>query len=258
MDFFDDVPASAGLFLDPDGTPKDVGTSSATPISHARTSGSRTSARRASTAEPIADALVETVQRPPVSPTANNVWRPGLMTRRDLRTYEAPERAPTLVSYRGLDVYGMGPPSSGGSTVGEALNILEGYPLASETRERQLHLFLEASRYSFADRGAYLGDEDYVDVPLRGLLSDAFAATRRALIKETAAPGAVPPGDPWPFDGALALLLAGASADHEGLSTTHLSVSDRWGTSSRTRSRSSRPAAPGSSSPAGGSCSTTS
>ena len=85
----------------------------------------------------------------------------------------------------------MGPPSSGGSTVGEALNILEGYPLATETRERQLHLFLEASRYSFADRGAYLGDEDYVDVPLRGLLSDGFAATRRALITETAAPGAV-------------------------------------------------------------------
>jgi gamma-glutamyltranspeptidase / glutathione hydrolase len=229
VDFFDDVPASAALFLDPDGTPKDVGTVFRNPdlarayerIAHFGAKGFYSGA--------IADALVETVQSPPVAPTANHVWRPGLMTMRDLHTYVAPERAPTRVSYRGLDVYGMGPPSSGGSAVGEALNILEGYSLATETRERQLHLFLEASRYAFADRGAYLGDADFVRVPLRGLLSDGFAATRRALIKETAAAGAVAAGDPWPFEDALGLLLAGASADHEGLSTTHLSVSDRWG-----------------------------
>ena len=57
------------------------------------------------------------------------------MKMRDLHTYVAPERTPTHVNYRGLDVYGMGPPSSGGSTVGEALNILEGYDLAPMTRE---------------------------------------------------------------------------------------------------------------------------
>jgi gamma-glutamyltranspeptidase / glutathione hydrolase len=230
VDFFDDVPASAALFLDPDGTPKDVGTvfrnaDLARAYERIAKLGAKGFYRGA-----IADALVETVQTPPVAPTANHVWRPGLMTMRDLHTYVAPERAPTWMSYRGLDVYGMGPPSSGGSTVGEALNILEGYPLATETRERQLHLFLEASRYSFADRGAYLGDADYVRVPLRGLLSDGFAATRRALIAETAAaPGAVAAGDPWPFEDAVRLLLAGASVDQEGPSTTHLSVSDRWG-----------------------------
>ena len=59
---------------------------------------------------------------------ANHVWRPGVMTARDLRGYTRSSAPPTQVSYRGLDVYGMGPPSSGGSTVGEALNILEGYP----------------------------------------------------------------------------------------------------------------------------------
>jgi gamma-glutamyltranspeptidase / glutathione hydrolase len=229
VDFFDDVPASAALFLDPDGTPKDVGTvfrnaDLARAYERIAKLGANGFYRGA-----IADALVETVQTPPVAPTANHVWRPGLMTMRDLHTYVAPERAPTWMSYRGLDVYGMGPPSSGGSTVGEALNILEGYPLATETRERQLHLFLEASRYSFADRGAYLGDADYVRVPLRGLLSDGFAATRRSLITETAAPGAVAAGDPWPFEDAVRLLLAGASVDQEGPSTTHLSVSDRWG-----------------------------
>ena len=228
-DFFDDIPASAALFLDPDGTPKDVGTIFRNP-DLARTYeriarlGAKGFYRGA-----VADALVETVQSPPVAPTANHVWRAGSMTMRDLHTYVAPERAPTRISYRGLDVYGMGPPSSGGSTVGGALNILEGYPLPTETRERRFHLFLEASRYSFADRGAYLGDEDFVDVPLQGLLSDGFAATRRALITETAAPGAVPPGNPWPFDTAVGLLLAGAGADQEGESTTHLSVSDRRG-----------------------------
>ena len=228
-DWFDDVPASAALFLDPDGTPRDVGTVFRNPdlarayerIGHLGAKGFYRGA--------IADALTETVQHPPVAPTANHVWRSGLMTMRDLHTYVAPEREPTQIGYRGLDVWGMGPPSSGGSTVGEALNILEGYPLATQTRERQLHLFLEASRFSFADRSAYLGDPDFVDVPLRGLLSDGFAATRRALIMETAATSPVAAGDPWPFNGSLGTLLAGAATDVEPTSTTHLSVSDRFG-----------------------------
>ena len=228
-DWFDDVPASAAIFLDPDGTPKDVGTVFRNPdlarayerIAHLGEKGFYRGA--------IADALTEAVQHPPVAPTANHVWRSGLMAMRDLHGYVAPEREPTRVGYRGLDVWGMGPPSSGGSTVGEALNILEGYPLATATRERQLHLFLEASRFSFADRGAYLGDPDYVDVPLQGLLSDGFAATRRALITETAATSPVAAGNPWPFNGSLGTLLATAATDVEPTSTTHISTSDRFG-----------------------------
>ena len=214
-DWFDDIPASAALFLDPDGTPRDVGTVFTNPalaatyerLAHLGAKGFYRGA--------IADALVETVQHPVVSPTANHVWRPGVMTMRDLHTYEAPERAPTHVNYRGLDVYSMGPPSSGGSTVGEALNILEGYNLSSMTREAALHYYLEASRYSFADRNRYLADPAYFDVPLSGLLSKDYAATRRSLIKETAAPGAVPPGDPDPYEGAE--------------TTTHLTTSDTSG-----------------------------
>ncbi len=102
------------------------------------------------------------------------------MKMRDVRGYAAPERAPVRVGYRGLDVYGMGPPSSGGSTVGEALNILEGFSLGAGRSTQALHLFLEASRFSFADRNAYLADPDFFDVPLDGLLSDGFAAERRA------------------------------------------------------------------------------
>jgi gamma-glutamyltranspeptidase/glutathione hydrolase len=214
-DWFDDVPASAALFLDPDGTPRDVGTVFTNPAlakTYERIAdlGAKGFYRGA-----VADALVETVQHPPVTPTANHVWRSGVMKMRDLQTYAAPERAPTHVDYRGLDVYSMGPPSSGGSTVGEALNILEGYDLSSMTRERALHYYLEASRYSFADRNAYLADPAYFDVPLEGLLSEKYAATRRALITETAAPGAVPPGDPYPYEGAE--------------TTTHLTTSDKSG-----------------------------
>jgi gamma-glutamyltranspeptidase / glutathione hydrolase len=227
LDFFDDIPATAALFLDPDGTPRDVGSVFRNPdlaqtYERIAKLGAKGFYRGA-----VADALVETVQNPPVSPTANHIWRPGVMTMRDLHTYIAPERAPTHVSYRGLDVYGMGPPSSGGSTVSEALNILEGYPLATFTREETLHFFLEASRFSFADRGAYLGDSDFVEVPLAGLLSDAFAATRRALITGTAATSPVAPGNPWPFD-----VAAQVTAEETRIgTTTHITTADRWGNS---------------------------
>ena len=224
VDYFDDVPATAALFLDPDGTPRDVGSVFTNPelaatyerIAHLGPKGFYRGA--------VADALVNTVQHPVISPTANHTWRPGVMGMRDLHTYVASERAPTHVNYRGLDVYSMGPPSSGGSTVGEALNILEGYPLSSMTRVDALHYYLEASRYSFADRNAYLADPDYFAVPLTGLLSKDYAATRRALITTTAAPGAVPPGNPYPYNTGEAAATALQSE-----TTTHLTTSDRWG-----------------------------
>ena len=222
--WFDDIPATAALFLDPDGTPHDVGTVFRNPdlarayerIAHLGPKGLYRGA--------IADAIVDTVQHPNPAPTADHVWRPGVMTMRDLHTYAAPEREPTHVSYRGVDVYSMGPPSSGGSTVGEALNILEGYDLASMTREQAFHYFLEASRYSFADRNAYLADPAYFDVPLSGLLSKDYAATRRALITATAATSPVAPGDPHPF---VALQASATATQSE--TTTHLVTSDKWG-----------------------------
>jgi gamma-glutamyltranspeptidase/glutathione hydrolase len=214
VDFFDDITSTRAVYLEADGTPYDVGETFRNPDM------ARAYARIAQLGPKgfyrgdIADAMVEAVQNPPLTPDANHVWRRGLMTMRDVQGYVALERAPTRVGYRGLDVYSMGPPSSGGSTVGEALNILEGYDLATMERERALHFYLEASAFSFADRNAYLGDSAFVDVPLRGLLSDSFAAERRALIGERAATKPVPPGDP---------------SDNEGTSTTHLTVADRWG-----------------------------
>ncbi len=160
----------------------------------------------------IARAIVDAVRQPPVNAGVTDV-RAGLMAAADLAAYRAPVRPPTHVTYRGLDVFGMGPPSSGGSTVGEALNILEGFDLARLDRVQALHLYLEASALAFADRNQYLADADFVAVPLAGLLSDSFAAERRALIGPvTGVP--YPPGDP---------------TDNSGPSTTHLTVSDRWG-----------------------------
>jgi gamma-glutamyltranspeptidase/glutathione hydrolase len=226
LDFFDDIPSTSELYLDADGTPLDPGTV------FRNTDLARTYERIAERGAKgfyrglVADAIVKAVQTPPVAPGANHVWRAGLMTERDVKKYEAPERPPTRIEYRGLDAYGMGPPSSGGSTDGEALNILEGYELDSAGRTQALHLFLEASRFSFADRGAYLADPDYFDVPLRGLLSDEFAGERRALIDpDQAAQSPVAPGDPYPHNTAG---LAAATATTGG-GTTHVTVSDRAG-----------------------------
>jgi gamma-glutamyltranspeptidase / glutathione hydrolase len=229
VDYFDDIPATAALYLDPDGTPHDVGTVFRNPDlagTYARIAqlGAKGFYRGV-----VASRLVDAVQHPAVSPTANHTWRPGLLTMRDLHTYAAPERDPTHLTYRGLDVYGMGPPSSGGSTVGEALNILEGYPLSTMTREAALHSFLEASRYSFADRGAYLADPAYFDVPLTGLLSDGFATTRRALITGTAATSPVAPGDPYPFNGGGSASAHASTSETRAGTTTHITTADRSG-----------------------------
>jgi gamma-glutamyltranspeptidase/glutathione hydrolase len=230
LDYFDDVPSTQALYLDPDGTPRDVGTVLRNPdlartyqrITHLGAKGFYGGA--------VADAMVEAVQHPPVAADANHTWRPGMMTIRDVKAYVAPERAPTRVGYRGLDVYGMGPPSSGGSTVGEALNILEGFDLDPADRTRALHDYLEASRFSFADRNAYLADPDFFDVPLTGLLSDGFAAERRALIDpQRAATSPVPPGDPYPYNAGGAGTARAAATVTRAETTTHLTVSDRAG-----------------------------
>jgi gamma-glutamyltranspeptidase / glutathione hydrolase len=178
----------------------------------------------------LAQDIVRTVQDPPVRRHSPLVVRPGLLELSDLAAYEAPLRAPTHVSYRGLDVYGMAPPSSGGSTVGEALNILEARPGGPFSTTQTLHGYLEASALAFADRNRYVGDPAFVDVPLEELLSDQFAAERACLISPTraltkpVAPG-VPDGD---YDDACATAAVGSEGT-DGQSTTHLTTADRWG-----------------------------
>src|SRR3954471_3419467 len=224
---FGDFPATAGLYLDRDGTPRDVGSTIRNP-GLARTY--RLLARDGADAfyhGRLARAIVNAVRRPPERTGAARVVRPGVMTLSDLARYRTHDRVPTSVGYRGLTVTGMGPPSSGGSTVGEALNILERFPLGSLPRDQATFDYLEASRLAFADRGAWVGDQAFFHVPLRGLLSDSFAAERAPLIAARAPAGAVPASHPTD-NAPPAPADTSASAARVG-STTNMTVTDSAG-----------------------------
>ncbi|GHG26481.1 gamma-glutamyltransferase [Streptomyces zaomyceticus] len=178
---------------------------------------------------PIARDIVNTVRTPPVREGATRKVRAGDLTERDLAAYRTESRRPTKVSYRGLDVYGMAPSSSGGTSVGEALNILEGTDLAAASRARYLHRFIEASRIAFADRGRWVGDPAFESVPTRGLLSQRYADSRGCLIRDDAVlTSPLPPGDP---SSPVPCASGGTAAPttFEGENTTHLTVADKWG-----------------------------
>lgn len=177
----------------------------------------------------LADDVVRTVRKPPVDPASDRNVRPGDLTAKDLSSYRALRREPTKVNYRGLDVYGMAPSSSGGTTVGEALNILESTDLSRLSETQYLHRYIEASRIAFADRGRWVGDPAYEDVPTKGLLSRRFADSRACLIKDDAVlTSPLPPGDPR-HPGACRSTGKAAPTTYEGENTTHLTTADKWG-----------------------------
>ncbi|MER7908846.1 gamma-glutamyltransferase [Streptomyces sp. NPDC096068] len=178
---------------------------------------------------PLARDIVTTVRTPPVRPGATRNVRPGDLTERDLASYRTVFRTPTKVAYRGLDVYGMAPSSSGGTSVGEALNILERTDLSRASQARYLHRFIESSRIAFADRGRWVGDPAFESVPTRGLLSQRFADSRACLIRDDAVlTSPLAPGDPRD-PAACAPGGTAAPTTYEGENTTHLTVADKWG-----------------------------
>jgi gamma-glutamyltranspeptidase/glutathione hydrolase len=142
----------------------------------------------------------------------------GLMTMADLRGYVAKQREPLRGNYRGYEVISMPPPSSGGAVLIEMLNILEGYDLKkmeSASSERY-HLMAEAMRRAFADRAEFMGDSDFVKVPLAGLIDKAYAAKLRSTIKAERASTSVE-------------VRAGKPVGHESEETTHFTVVDAEG-----------------------------
>ncbi|AWB93077.1 gamma-glutamyltransferase [Aeromicrobium chenweiae] len=178
---------------------------------------------------PLAAEIADVVQHPRKDPASALPAPAGSMTTRDLATYRVRKQDPTKITYRGLSVYGMAPSSSGGTSVGEALNILENHRLGGGSRTaRSLHLYLEASARAFADRNAYVGDPAFVDVPTRTLLSQRFANSRDCTIDPSqASPKPVAAGA---LDGrGCGTRSAAEKPDTENVSTTHLSVVDRWG-----------------------------
>lgn len=181
---------------------------------------------------PLARLMSEVVRKPRTTKNTELPTPKGYLTPRDLRDYKVRSQRASRVTYRGHDVYGMAPSSSGGTTVGEALNILERYDLSAMTTEQALHHYLEASALAFADRGKYVGDPAFVDVPVKRLLDDTFAAERACSLNPAkAATKPVAAGDVTSYDG-VCPPAAGAGvtdADTENISTTNLTVADRWG-----------------------------
>lgn len=139
----------------------------------------------------------------------------GLMTAEDLAAYQPTLREPVHGNYRGYDVYAMSPPSSGGAHIVQMLNILEGYDIGAMgfNSARTIHVMSEAMKRAYADRAEYLGDTDFVDVPLDGITSKEYADELREQIDQgRATPSeAIAAGDPLPY---------------ESNETTHFSIAD--------------------------------
>ncbi|MER5715670.1 gamma-glutamyltransferase [Streptomyces sp. NPDC002132] len=177
----------------------------------------------------IADDIVDTVNHPPVDPASGWNARPGKLSAKDLAGYRTRLQAPTRTTYRGLGVYSIAPSSSGGTTVGEALNILERTDLSKATQVQYLHRYIEASRIAFADRGRWVGDPAFEDVPTKELLSQRYADSRGCLIKDDAVlTSPLAPGDPR-HPAPCGAYGTAAPTTYEGENTTHLTVADKWG-----------------------------
>ncbi|WP_329199589.1 MULTISPECIES: gamma-glutamyltransferase [unclassified Streptomyces] len=228
QDRFKDFPDTAKLFL-PGGALPVVGSTFKNPDLAATYAELGRKGTGALYRGPLAEDIVRAVRKPPVSPAATRNVRPGDLTTGDLRAYGTKRQAPTQVRYRGLDVYSMAPSSSGGTTVGEALNILEGTDLGALSEAQYLHHYIEASRISFADRGRWVGDPAAEQVPTRELLSQRYADTRACLITpDRALTSPLAPGDPRK-PAPCATTGQAAPTTYEGENTTHLTVADRWG-----------------------------
>jgi gamma-glutamyltranspeptidase / glutathione hydrolase len=180
----------------------------------------------------LAGDIVQAVTHPPVATAPPVAWpftiRPGTMEAADLAGYDVRTPRPTHMRYRGLDVFGMPTPSSGGSTVGEGLNIVENWDLGDLPRAQALHRYLEASALAFADRNRYVGDLTPRAL-LDELLNPKFARERACLIDPAhALTKPVAPGVPdGVYDRCAVAAPSATQTDERG--TTNLTVADRWG-----------------------------
>ena len=152
----------------------------------------------------VAQALVSGVR------AGGGIWTPD-----DLTSYKVIERKPLIGDYRGARIVSASPPSSGGVAVIDALNILSGFDLHAVDSATRKHLIVEAMRRAYRDRAVYLGDPDFVKIPLPLLINKDYAAGQRSSIRLDKA---------MPSD-----LLPGIEAENVGMNTTHFSVLDAEG-----------------------------
>ncbi|NKB55000.1 MAG: gamma-glutamyltransferase [Alphaproteobacteria bacterium] len=148
------------------------------------------------------------------------------ITLADLRNYRAKGRPPVCTGYRNYQVCGMGPPTSGGLTVGQILGMLAHYDLREMGWNAEfVHLFAETAKLAYADRGLYMADSDFVEVPVRGLLDPEYLKSRTERIDRNRSMGKAKPGDP-PKKQTLRLAPSN-NPDRPG--TSHIVIRDSYG-----------------------------
>src|SRR5437868_781371 len=178
------------IFYQRDGNPKPVGTLVRNPAFAAFLEGIAARGAASYCAGPNASNIVATVNRSPVNPSKRTVA--------DIASYKVVQRAPVCGTYRGYRICGMGPSSSGGTTVFETLKQLERFNLSRLGPNSPVawHLIAESMRLAYADRELYLGDPGYVSVPTAGLMDPAYLARRSALISPDRTMPSVAAGHP--------------------------------------------------------------
>ena len=211
------TPWGRAQFYGADGEPKPVGTVIANPALAALLVRLAERGPDSFYVGPDADALLAAARGAPANP--------ALLTAGDLATYEAKERAPVCGRYRAYKICGMGPPSSGATTVFAILKQLERFDLRALGPDNPAawHLIGESMRLAYADRDAFIGDPDFVSVPVSGLTDGVYLARRSRLISATGAMATAPAGDP---PGAT---RAGIVAHAEVPATSHMVAAVRAG-----------------------------
>ncbi len=142
----------------------------------------------------------------------------GLITKEDLANYEPAIRKPVHGTYRDHDIFSMCPPSSGGAHIVQILNILEAFDISylGHNSAATIHLMAEAMKRAYVDRSEYLGDTDFVDVPLKGITSKAYATELRNQISRFRASDS-------------SQIKSGNAPGYESDETTHFSIVDKYG-----------------------------
>nr|MDQ2879358.1 gamma-glutamyltransferase [Pseudomonadota bacterium] len=210
-------PETRALYTGPGGAP---------PVAGSRLTNPAQAALLARIAAQGPDAFYTGAEAQKLVTTVNTAARnPSKMTLRDVAAYRAKPRDPVCAPYRGYRVCSMGPPSSGGLTVLMILKQLERFDMTTLGKDSPVawHLFAESSRLAYADRNLYIGDPDFVSVPVKGLLDPSYLAARSALISPDRSLDKVMPGTP-----------AGAPPRqrvpaHEVAGTSDLAVADARG-----------------------------
>ena len=231
-------PEAAAYFLNPDFSPKPLGTTIKNPAYASTLSTVAQGGANAFYTGAIAQSIVDKIKVTSGGVTSTVAITPGLTELSDLANYKAIRRTPVCGTYRNTWVCGMGPPSSGGIAVQQALGILENFDMAAAANVPTLinaeggkpsvqgvHLISEAERLAYADRNKYVADTDFVSLPGSGvssMIAPAYLKSRAALISTTKSMGTAVAGT---FNNAV---LLGSSAT-EGKGTTHMSLVDKYG-----------------------------